>query len=316
MKVSVCMLAYNLEQFIAQAIDSVMMQETDFDYELVIGEDCSTDRTRDICIAYQKKYPDKIRLLLREKNIGVMHNIVQTLHACTGQFIALLDADDYWTSPHKLQKQADFLDTHLSYALCCAQTVCFYEDKSREPQYQPPLGYKKYTLTIEDVLSYSPIACCSTMFRNGLFDSFPDWYFSLGMYDWPIWIMCAQHGKAVYLPELMAAYRIHANSTYSSQGLIKRLLDDVDFYKAINVYLSFKYQPLIREMLAQRYEGLAAQYLLQKDIPNTRRYALESLKSMPLRKYFSKRGIIVIYSLVILAESLMFKRAIRRKGLQ
>ena len=118
MKVSVLTITYNHEKYIAQAIESVLIQEVNFDYELVIGEDCSTDKTREIVIDYQRKYPHKIRLLLNEKNLGMHRNFAQTYHACRGQYIAVLEGDDFWTSPHKLQKQVDFLDNNPDFAIC------------------------------------------------------------------------------------------------------------------------------------------------------------------------------------------------------
>jgi len=82
-----------------------MMQKTDFPYELVISDDCSPDRTREIALELQRRYPDRIRLLLPETNLGMMPNFVQTLRACTGDYIALLEGDDYWIDARKLQKQ-------------------------------------------------------------------------------------------------------------------------------------------------------------------------------------------------------------------
>ncbi|MDF1549683.1 MAG: glycosyltransferase, partial [Bacteroidales bacterium] len=118
MKLSVCMITYNHEKYIGQAIEGVLMQKTNFDIELLIGEDFSNDNTRNICMGYKNKYPDKIKLLLREKNIGMMRNFIQTLNTCKGKYIALCDGDDYWTDPLKLQKQVDFLEANPEYALC------------------------------------------------------------------------------------------------------------------------------------------------------------------------------------------------------
>ena len=97
MKLSVLMITYNHENFIAQAIDSVLRQDVNFGYEIVIGEDCSSDRTRSIVMAYEKKHPEKIRLLLPEQNLGMMGNFMQTLQACRGEYIAIVEDDDYWT---------------------------------------------------------------------------------------------------------------------------------------------------------------------------------------------------------------------------
>src|SRR5690348_13348495 len=112
MKVTVLVITYNHEPFIRQAIESVMMQVTDFEYEVVIIEDFSTDRTRDIVIEFQEKYRNKIRLVLADKHSNVRTAGPGEILKARGRYIALLDGDDYWTSPHKLQKQVDFLDHH------------------------------------------------------------------------------------------------------------------------------------------------------------------------------------------------------------
>ncbi|HND88872.1 MAG TPA: glycosyltransferase, partial [Saprospiraceae bacterium] len=107
--VSVCMITYKQEAYIGKAIESVLMQQTDFPIELVIGEDASPDGTLRICQHYQALHPDKIRLMTGEKNMGFSWNFARTLWATRGEYIALLEGDDYWTDPLKLQKQVDFL---------------------------------------------------------------------------------------------------------------------------------------------------------------------------------------------------------------
>jgi hypothetical protein len=120
------MITYNHAPFVAQAIDSVLMQKTDFPFELVIGEDESTDGTREICIEYARKYPELIRLFLRQRSdparagydAPAMYNALETLNACGGQYIAFLEGDDYWTDPQKLQIQAVYLDEHPEVVAC------------------------------------------------------------------------------------------------------------------------------------------------------------------------------------------------------
>jgi glycosyltransferase involved in cell wall biosynthesis len=119
MVLSVGMITYNHGDFIAQAIEGILMQKTNFDFELVIGEDFSKDNTREICIGYKNKYPDKIRLFLNEKNEGMTSNFIHVLDSCTGKYIAFCEGDDYWTDPYKLQKQVDFLEKHPGFSLCC-----------------------------------------------------------------------------------------------------------------------------------------------------------------------------------------------------
>lgn len=118
-KLSVCFITYNHEPYLRQSLDSVLAQKTDFPFEIVVGEDCSTDNTRAILLEYKEKYPDKIKLLFREKNLGCPTlNVYQTSMECRGDYIAYLEGDDYWTDDNKLQKQVDFLDAHNDYMAC------------------------------------------------------------------------------------------------------------------------------------------------------------------------------------------------------
>jgi glycosyltransferase involved in cell wall biosynthesis len=121
------MITYNHEKFIAEAIEGVLMQKTDFPIELIIGEDCSTDRTREICIAYQQQYPGIIKLQLPETNKGMTRNFIENMQAAQGKYIALCEGDDYWTDPQKLQKQVDFLEANPGYNLCCHRYKIYNE---------------------------------------------------------------------------------------------------------------------------------------------------------------------------------------------
>src|SRR5688500_13476797 len=110
--VSVWITTYNHEKFIAEAIESVLRQQPSLSYEIVIGEDCSTDRTREIVLSYKEKYPDKIILYLPKQNTGMVQMTKKSYSFCTGRYVAWLDGDDYWVDPFKLQKQVDFLEAN------------------------------------------------------------------------------------------------------------------------------------------------------------------------------------------------------------
>lgn len=125
------MLTYNQERYINEAIRSVMLQETNFPFELVIGNDASTDCTGTICADWQKKYPEQIVLFNRKKNLGLQQNFIQTYAQCRGQYIAICEGDDFWTDKRKLQIQADFLDTHPDYSTCFHRVINYYEDRAR-----------------------------------------------------------------------------------------------------------------------------------------------------------------------------------------
>ena len=125
--VSVCCITYDHERYVAQAIESVLMQQTDFEVELVIGEDCSTDSTRALAQQYEKRYPGRVRVLTPSSNLGVMPNLMATMFACEGEYIALVEGDDHWTDVTKLQMQADMLRANPNHAFCFHDAETFVD---------------------------------------------------------------------------------------------------------------------------------------------------------------------------------------------
>ncbi|MBD5523507.1 MAG: glycosyltransferase [Lachnospiraceae bacterium] len=113
--VDIMVLTYNHERYIGQALDSILMQQTDFPYRIVVGEDCSTDNTREIVLDYYERFSDKMEVVLWEKNVGVLQNDLEIMRKCDAKYIASLEGDDYWTDKHKLQKQVFFLESHQNY---------------------------------------------------------------------------------------------------------------------------------------------------------------------------------------------------------
>ncbi len=128
-KCSVLVLAYNQEKYIRQCLDGVLMQRADFEYELVVGEDYSTDSTRKICEEYAMKNP-AVRVLSTSngENLGYTENWKRTLAECRGEYIAICEGDDYWTDALKLQKQVEYLDAHPRCGLCYTDCNIYYED--------------------------------------------------------------------------------------------------------------------------------------------------------------------------------------------
>lgn len=250
MKVSVTMVTYNHEEFIAKAIDSILMQNTNFDYEIVIGEDYSTDNTRNIIIDYNKRYPKKFRLLLNETNLGMHRNGAQTFQACTGKYIAMLEGDDYWTSPEKLQKQVDFLDGHPECAICFHDVIEVYKDGDRDSHSFFGNDRKEF-YTIEDLLKENFIPTPSTMFRSGLVSSIPEWFSLLPMGDWPLHILNALHGEIGYINEVMAVHLNHRGGAWAAmrQNRLEAQKASMLLYDNLYIHLENKYRPKIARLL-------------------------------------------------------------------
>lgn len=254
MKVTIFLLTYNHEKFIAQAIESILMQEVNFAYEIVIAEDCSTDKTRDIVIDFQQKQPDKIRLFLAERNLNSNSFYVQGLQICQGQYIALLDGDDYWSSPDKLQKQVDFLDANPELSICFHNVNVVYEEGNiathlfhlKEPNYHISKSLPKSISTLEDiVVNGNFMQTCSVMFRAGLFGNIPDWYNNLPIGDWPLHILNAEHGNIGYIDAVLGTYRVHRGGLWSTNMSQERKFENAEkmiyLCETIEQYLKEKY---------------------------------------------------------------------------
>jgi len=125
---SVCSTTYNHVNFIKQAIDGFLVQKVDFAWEIIIADDFSTDGTREILLEYKNKYPDLIKLILQEKNVGAAQNCIDLITTPKSKYIALCDGDDYWTDPLKLQKQVVFLEANPDFAICFHNAAVINED--------------------------------------------------------------------------------------------------------------------------------------------------------------------------------------------
>lgn len=204
--VSVFMLTYNQKDFIAQAIDGVLMQETNFPVTLVIGEDYSTDGTREICMDYEKKFPDKIKLILNEKNLGLGANYVKTLCSCDEKYVAICDGDDYWTDPKKLQKQVDFLENNPGFDIVFTNNENLYPSGKidiRDTNKIPAVS------SFVDIVQGNYIASVTVIFRHQpLPESMKEWMKKLPYGDWPtyLWIL-KDGGKIGLIDEVTAVYR-------------------------------------------------------------------------------------------------------------
>lgn len=246
MKLSVCLITFNHERFIAEALRSAVEQQTDFEYEIVVSDDCSTDATREIIVEFQRRYPDKIRLAFPEKNLGVNRNLAVTLKACRGQYLALLEGDDYWTSPTKLQEQVSFLDANPECAICFHAVRIIHEDKKTASRISPRFGHKRIS-TLEDLLRLGNfIPTCSTVFRHRLFDQFPDWFYNLRIADFSLHVFNAQHGKVGYINKVMGAYRVHSGGTFSFESASRNAQEVIRLYDYLNDHLEHKYDRTIK----------------------------------------------------------------------
>ena len=237
MKLSVWMSAYNHNRFIAEAIEGVLMQKTDFDVEIVIGEDCSTDSTRQIILDYNKKYPGKFKLLLPEKNLGMIPMFISTYPLCNGDYVAWLDGDDYWTDPLKLQKQVDFLQKHSEFVMCFHNVIQQNEmDHTVVIKELPYPMNPDHSLMVNHFCSHNPVSACSVVYRNILPDNLPEWFSALPFPDLAFYFLLAEKGKIQFMDEVMGVYRLHGKGEWSGSSRYENYRKLVSFYDEIQEY--------------------------------------------------------------------------------
>ena len=239
-KLSVYMPTYNHEKYIRESIDSVLMQEVSFDYEIVIGEDCSPDNTRYILKEYEKEYPNKIKLILHEKNVGPRLNGIEIAKNCNGEYIAILEGDDFWTDKRKLQNSVDFLERNPHF-IATAHDVYIIDEKHRFLENGPYGNYKGDLLTPLDQFKYNNIPTLSLVFRNIWGKDYPLVKSKIQknvkiVGDYPFKLFLLTNGKIKYFSEKMGTYRwVRSGGTsFSSQSIKEINLFEVDMIHALN----------------------------------------------------------------------------------
>ncbi len=275
-KVSVLMLTFNHERFVGEAIEGFLMQKTDFPCELVIAEDCSTDGTREVIRKYWEQYPDRIRVFLNRRNVGGRRTAARAYWWCRGEYVAYLDGDDCWISPHKLQRQADLLDAHPEYALCFHSVKMTWDDDSQESLVFCPRQIKD-CYTLEDLLENNFIGACSPMYRKGVFTKRPAWHFVVPVGDWSEHILHAQHGRIGYLDEPMGIYRQHSGGIYSMISAVDKLHVAIEMLRRFRCVLDNRYDGLISQSLSGHYRRLALAHLEGNDGAAARAAATQGL---------------------------------------
>jgi glycosyltransferase involved in cell wall biosynthesis len=215
-KVSVLILAFDHERFIADAIESALAQRTDFPVEIVIAEDCSRDGTRAIVETFARRHPDRVRPLLRATNLGMMRNFLSALAACRGEYIALLEGDDRWTCEDKIAVQVALLDAHPECSASFHDVEVVDVDGTAPPRRFHPQGMPARAQLVDILRRPNFISTCSTVFRSGAHGVLGDWLYEMPMGDWPLHVLNARFGPYAYIDRVMGVYNVHAGGIWTS----------------------------------------------------------------------------------------------------
>jgi glycosyltransferase involved in cell wall biosynthesis len=275
--VSILCITYNHEKFIAEAIRSFLIQKTNFKFEIIIGDDCSTDKTQSIIKFYSETYPGRIKLIASPTNLGTHKNLINCISHCKGKYIALCEGDDYWTKEYKLQKQVDFLESNADFVICChyhkvinSSNKTLYVHPSPTPlihTYADLLAGKQEETKTATVV-YRNIPETTQVFSTS-------WFFECFAGDkmFKLWATHNTGGKIYVIPEVMSCYRRHEGGIWSminAKARMEMVISDFNL-----IIKNFTYSAIAKKKLLLLY---VKRYLLF-ELQNKRfRKAYDTLK--------------------------------------
>jgi glycosyltransferase involved in cell wall biosynthesis len=264
--VSVCVQTYKHVNYIKQCLDGILFQKTNFEFEILLGEDDSNDGTRELCVDYAKRYPDKIRLFLhhRENNIKIggqptgRFNFLYNLHSSKGEYIALCEGDDYWTDPLKLQKQLDFLEGNEEYSFCFTRfqtkderTNTFLDDENSK-HFDKNQSFIDYDF--ERFYKGWHIGTQTVMFINT-----PETKNFYKQYQLPrdmhLYVELLKQGKGACLKDFCAVYRLTGKGVYTSTSKFQQIIKGAKVYEDIYksnkdiIFIELKYRKFFKSYL-------------------------------------------------------------------
>lgn len=237
-------ITYNHAKYLAEAIESVLAQETDFPFAIHVIDDCSTDGAQDIIRDYAARFPGVVKPFINKKNIGskvTQKNFYRGFCTLDGDYVAILEGDDYWVSNDRLQKHVDFLEANPDFVACASNTIKVYEDGSQEPHiFQPPPDKDDHDIH-ELIMLSSFFHASSLTFRNVFRGRVPRYLRSPLSCDIFITIAHAQYGKVRYFREPGSVYRAHAAGLFSQMSQTKGWMWNIDSMQACNRWLGYRY---------------------------------------------------------------------------
>ncbi|MEJ5994826.1 glycosyltransferase [Pedobacter sp. Du54] len=250
--VSICCLTYNHEKYIRQCIESFLLQETNFSFEILIHDDASKDGTVNIIREYEKNYPDLIKPIYQSVNQysqGVRPSFKYNFPRAKGKYIAMCEGDDYWTDPKKLQKQVDFLEKNTEYVLCGHHVG---RDIDGEIKFPTALHFKSFD---QSEICINHIPTLSAVFKNKI-KHYPEDISTIPYGDFFMWVTLGAYGKFAILPEIMANYRVHEAGMWSGESQIMRLKNSIKSRTVAAKYISESKDLTFKDIKKRAKKGL------------------------------------------------------------
>jgi glycosyltransferase involved in cell wall biosynthesis len=242
MRISTIVTTFNHEKYINQCLDNILCQQGNFEMEVVVGDDCSTDKTLQIVQQYNVTHPEKIIVVPAPQNLGITKNLKRCLDNCSGDYIAICEGDDYWIDNQKLQKQYTFLKEHENCSMCFSQIYLLYEDTGELMLHPDQVSLNKKRLTTKDLVKRNFIgnfSCC--MYRTDSVRKLRDEIFDVYTVDWMFNIAMGEIGDIGFLEEPLSVYRIREGGAWSGKSEIEKLRELQGLIDVYNKCLNYEY---------------------------------------------------------------------------
>lgn len=306
-KVTIVSISYNQENFIRQTLESFVMQKTDFPFQVIISDDCSTDNTASIIKEYEANYPDIIKPIFRKKNLGAIKNFIATLSDINTQYVIYNEGDDYFSDPLKLQKQVDFLDNNQDCSICFHPVTLHYENNEKPDEIFPHESYRfsKTKLSLADLIKRNFMQTNSVMYRwryrnKKLKDILPG---DMLPCDWYLHLLHAQVGDIGFIDENMAVYRKHAQGIWwecvqnEQKHHLKYGILEINFYYNVYKNISNKSQKYYQEHFLPVFFLITDIYKKNKDYDKLKQIYLKYPKFITyiISSVFSKIKRVIQY---------------------
>lgn len=263
--VTVVITSYNHQSYIRQCVESVLAQRGSFRLQLLIGDDLSTDRTREVLAELERDNSDVINLVFPEIHLGQngIPLFMRMMSDARGDFIAMLDGDDYWNYPYKLQCQLDYLESHPACAMCFHEVEEIHSD-GRKSLLTASTGVKR--ISIESILRSCPIGSCAPLFRSEVVCPLPSWYGAMSVGDIPLYVLAAQSGTIDFLSEVMGAWRVHPAGVWGGMDHLERRKFMIDFYLAFDKATQRRYHDILARLSLEQSLATARGQFFDGDV--------------------------------------------------